>query len=99
MNLEPFSLIFSFLGVRHRVAAIKERLLENHRESRLIYAQNFINWTVIDWSRVIFIDEFSICTGDRGRIWVWRENGNRYDERNIALIQNTRRYSVSFIVW
>ena len=91
--------IFLSLGVRHRVAAIKERLLNFHRERRLNYAQQFIDWTLIDWSRVIFIDEFSICTGDGGRIWVWRENGTRYDERNIASIQNTHRFSVSFIAW
>ena len=83
--------------MRHRVAAIKERLRAFHQERRLIYAEQFINWTLVDWSRVLFIDEFSICTGDRGRIWVWRTNGTRYDERNIRLIQRTRRFSVSFI--
>ncbi len=81
------------------MAAIKERLQAFHRERRLTYANQFINWNLIDWSRVIFIDEFIICTGDADRIWVWRTAGTRYDERNIALIQRTRRFSVGFITW
>ncbi|CAG2166115.1 unnamed protein product [Oppiella nova] len=84
-------------GVRHRVAAIKERLREFHKERRLIYAEQFVNWTLVDWSRVIFIDEFGISTGEGGRVWIWRTCGTRYDERNLALIQRTRRFSVSFI--
>ncbi|CAG2173659.1 unnamed protein product, partial [Oppiella nova] len=84
-------------GVRHRVAAIKERLRDFHKERRLIYAEQFVNWTLVDWSRVIFIDEFGISTGEGGRVWVWRTRGTRYDERNIRLIQRTQRFSVSFI--
>ena len=81
------------------MAAHKERLRPHHKQRRLAYAQNFLDWTLIDWSRVIFIDEFSICSGDRGRLWVWRLNGTRFEERNINLVSNVERYSVNFIAW
>jgi hypothetical protein len=79
------------------VAAIKERLLEAHKERRLHYANGFVNWSLIDWSRVIFIDEFRISSGDRGKVYVWRVNGTRYEERNIALVNHTYRVNLSFI--
>ncbi len=81
------------------MAAIKERLLQVHIDRRLTYAGDHNDWTLIDWARVIFIDEFMICTGDNGRIWVWRVRGARYHAQNIALTQRTHRFSVSFIAW
>jgi hypothetical protein len=81
------------------VAAIKERLLDVHRDRRLNYANEFIDWNLIDWSRVIFIDEFIIPTSDCGRIWVFRTRGQRYADFNIAHAQRTRRFNVKFIAW
>jgi hypothetical protein len=74
------------------VAAVKERLREWHKERRLVYAN-----AILDWARVIFIDEFTICSGDAGKLWVWRETGTRFDARNIAHVDNVYRHSVSFI--
>ncbi len=87
-----------FIDVYRRVAAIKERLLQRHLVGRLTYANNMINWNLVDWSRGIFIDEFTIESGDRGRVWVWRLKGTRYESRNIATVNHTRRFKVSFIV-
>ncbi len=81
------------------MAALKERLSTFHRQQRLIYAEQFVNWTPVDWARVIFIDEFGIGSGDRGRLWVWRERGTRFEERNIATVSHTYRFKVYFIAW
>jgi hypothetical protein len=88
------NILLFVLGVRRRVAAIKDRLRECHKTRRLSYANQMINWTLVDWSRVIFIDEFRISSGDSGRLWVCRENGTRYEERNITLVDRTFRFSV-----
>ncbi|CAG2112224.1 unnamed protein product [Medioppia subpectinata] len=71
------------MGVKHRIAAEKELLTAVHTDRRLLYATNMKDWTVIDWARGIFIDEFCYSTADRGRTWVWREVGTRYDPQNI----------------
>ena len=79
------------------MAAHKEGLSDEHMERPFDYANEHIDWSLIDWSFGVYIDEFTVCSGDNGRLWVWRTNGTRYNAENIALIQNTRRFSVSFI--
>src|ERR1700742_466074 len=63
-------------------------------ERRFDYANEHIDWSLINWSFGVFIDEFTVCSGDAGRLWVWRTNGTRYNAENIAIIQNTRRFSL-----
>jgi len=86
-----------YIGLRRRVAAVKDRLREWHKIRRLTYANQMINWDLVDWSRIIFIDEFRMSSGDSGQLFVWREKGTRYEERNIALVNHTYRLNVSFI--
>jgi hypothetical protein len=81
------------------VAAQKELLTDIHRQRRLQYSEQFSDWNLIDWSRVISIDEFGISSDERGKVYVWRLNGTRFDEQNIALRSRTRRFSISFIAW
>ncbi|CAG2176707.1 unnamed protein product, partial [Oppiella nova] len=93
-------------GVRHGVAAIKERLRDFHKERRLIYAEQFVNWTLVDWSRVIFIDEFGISTGEGGRVWVWHfledsilHEIDRYlDDGNVHLLHDNHPVHKSNLV-
>jgi hypothetical protein len=75
------------------VAAIKQRLREWHKEARLRYAN-----LMVDWTFVIFIDEFHISSARGGRLWVWRENNTRYEERNIAEVNVMNRVTVSFVL-
>ncbi len=77
------------------MAAIKQRLREWHKEARLRYANLMIDWTFVNWAHVIFIDEFHISSARGGRLWVWRENNTRYEERNIAEVNVTNRVTVS----
>ncbi len=86
-------------GIKRRVAAQKELLTDIHRQRRLQYSEQFSDWNLIDWSRVISIDEFGISSDERGKVYVWRLNGTRFDEQNIALRSRTRRFSISFIAW
>ncbi len=87
-----------FIGVRHRIAAIKERLTDAHRIRRLIYAEQHINWNLINWALVLFIDEFSIESGEGGRLWVWRETNTRFAPQNVSSVSHTTRNKVSFIL-
>lgn len=95
-----WKLIFSELsGIKRRVAAQKELLTDIHRQRRLQYSEQLSDWNLINWSRVISIDEFGISSDERGKVYVWRLNGTRFDEQNIALRSRTRRFRVSFIAW
>lgn len=55
------------------------KLERQHRNSRLSYAREHLNWTLVDWSRVMFTDEsrFTLYTHD-GRQRVYRRPGERY---------------------
>lgn len=61
------------------------------------HANRLHAWTFDDWSKVIFIDEFGITTGDCGKPRVWRLKGTRYDQENIALRSHQGHKSFSFI--
>ena len=94
-----FLTIFHFQGIKHRFAAIKTYLDANSRNRRQRYANDFAVWTLEEWQRVVFIDEFGFSTGDCGCPMVWRLNDTRYDERNIAFHAISSRKRVSFVVW
>lgn len=57
------------------------KLLPRHREARLIFAQRHKNWTIEQWTPVLFSDESRMCLNGcdrRGR--VSRRPGERYTQ-------------------
>ncbi|EIE79399.1 hypothetical protein G6F55_010671 [Rhizopus delemar] len=65
-------------------AAHKPRLTARHRKSRLRWAKEHLNWTEDQWRSVVSSDESRFCTkGSKRGKRVLREEGERYDERNI----------------
>lgn len=66
------------------VVKVKRPLLKaKHRKARLNFAHKHLNWTMEDWSQVIFSDETKINRmGSDGRVWVWKRKGEeRYSDR------------------
>lgn len=85
-------------GLRAFRPATGPRLLVRHRQDRLRFARDHVNWTRDQWSRVLWTDEsrFSLRSPD-GRERVWRRNGERYAQCNIS--PRDSFYGGSIMVW
>lgn len=74
------------------------KLESEHREARQRYAREHLNWTLDDWSKVMFSDEskFMLYKHD-GRLRVYRRPGERYKQ---ACIEEKVAYGGgSILVW
>lgn len=73
-------------------------LTAQHKRERLQFAQDHLNWTVEDWSNVLFTDEsrFALFMSD-GRQMIYRRRGERYAPSNFA--QNVQFGGGSIMVW
>ena len=60
-------------------------LTTDHRVRILQFAQEHVNWSLVDWKNVLFADEsrFALHSPD-GRQRVWRRPGVKYAECNIS---------------
>lgn len=57
------------------------KLERHHRQSRLRYCREHENWSLDDWSRVMFSDESRFCLYKHdGRKKVYRRPGERYNQ-------------------
>ena len=73
-------------------------LTPQQRRHRLHWCGVRIPWSPADWQRVIFSDESRFCLGaDDQRIRVWRQRGQRQDERFIVSRHTSIRPGV--MVW
>ncbi|GFX51330.1 transposable element Tcb2 transposase [Trichonephila clavipes] len=75
-----------------------EKLLPDHRTTRLQWCREHHNWTEQDWACVLFSDEsrFSLSSDCRRQL-IWRESGTAYRPENI---QGKDRYQkCSIMVW
>ena len=66
------------VGFRSRAAPIRVTLTRNHMQARRAWARDRVNWTVADWTPVLFTDEsrFYLDVTDRKRR-VWRQRNQR----------------------
>ena len=73
------------VGLHCRRPAQRPTLAVHHRQNRLQWAQNHVNWRNREWRRVLFSDESRFCVdpGD-GRIRIWRRSGERFTQANIT---------------
>lgn len=84
--------------LRSRRPAKKPRLLRHHRRERLRFAREHLNWTVEQWSNVLFTDESRVCLrSPDGRERVYRRANERFAECTITEIISYRGGSV--MVW
>lgn len=67
--------------MRSRKPALCPDLSRNHRVERLQFAREHAEWTVEQWSAILFTDEsrFNVRSSD-GREKVWRRRGERFAE-------------------
>lgn len=74
------------------------KLAPRHKQARLQYSRNHVDWTLGDWSRVLFTDESRIClSSDDRRGRVLRRPGERYAQCTIA--QRVSYGGGSVMVW
>ena len=61
--------------------AVRPRLLPRHRQARLEFARQNVNWDNQRWEPVLFTDESRFCLDFHdGRRRVWREARQRYSQ-------------------
>ena len=72
-------------GVRSRRECIRIPLIRLHKQARLNWAQEQVNWTDNDWDPVLFTGELCYCLAftDR-RARVWRRRGGRFQDVNMS---------------
>lgn len=70
---------------------------KNVRE-RLEFAQQYKDWTISDWERVVFSDETKICRfNSDGRSWCWIEDKENIPVR--AVNQTVKHGGGSIMIW
>ena len=75
IHVTTLSDICAEAGLYRRVARVKVRLTDAHRQARLNFARERAHWTVDMWRRCIFSDEKGVCGDGIMRRLVTRPNG------------------------
>lgn len=74
------------------------RLTFAHRQARLQFARDHINWSARQWRNVHFSDESRFCLhGNDARMRTWRRRNERYDRRCVMPVRAYNGGSV--MVW
>jgi transposase len=79
-------------GIFSRIATKKPYLDERHRQRRIDFERAYRNWTLEQWSKIVWTDESSFEVGDNFRqIRVWRTAEEKYDyDYNIPIFKSGR---------
>lgn len=83
-------------GLHHRTPAKKPFLTQRHKEERLSFAQEYLDF---DWETTIFTDEKSFKSCQKGRLHLWRKNNTRWSEGNVRPNTESGRISVNMWGW
>ena len=84
-------------GLFGRVAQHKRAYSDSERNKRLAFANKHKDWTVEQWSRILFSDEKCFYgKGFCGRTWVMREKGTAFDPENCV---NKTAHPIKVNVW
>ncbi len=80
-----------------RKRATKPLLKQKHRQKHLTWAKEKNNWTVAQWSKVLFSDErkFSISFGNQGPR-VWRKSG---EAQNPCCLKSSVKFPQLVMIW
>ncbi len=80
-----------------RKRATKTLLNQRQRQKRLTWAVEKKNWTVAQWSKVLFSDESQFCIsfGNRGPR-VWRKSG---EAQNPCCLKSSVKFPQSVMIW
>ncbi len=77
--------------------ASKPLLKQKHRQKHLTWAKEKKNWTVAQWSKVLFSDESKFCIsfGNQGPR-VWRKSG---EAQNPCCLKSSVKFPQSVMIW
>ncbi len=80
-----------------RKRATKPLLNQRQHQKRLTWAVENKNWTVAQWSKVLFSDESKFCTsfGNQGPR-VWRKSG---EAQNPCCLKSSVKFPQSVMIW
>ncbi len=80
-----------------RKRATKPLLKQKHRQKHLTWAKEKKNWTVAQWSKVLFSDESTFCIlfGNQGPR-VWRKRG---EAQNPCCLKSCVKFPQSVMLW
>ncbi len=80
-----------------RKSATKPLLKQKHRQKHLTWAKEKKNWTVAQWSKVLFSDESKFCIsfGNQGHR-VWRKRG---EAQNPCCLMSSVKFPQSVMIW
>ncbi len=80
-----------------RKRASKPLLKQKHRQKHLTWAKEKNNWTVAQWSKVLFSDESTFCIsfGNQGPR-VWRKCG---EVQNPCCLKSSVKFPESVMIW
>ncbi len=80
-----------------RKRATKPLLKQKHRQKHLTWAKEKNNWTVAQWSKVLFSDESTFCIsfGNQGPR-VWRK---RREAQNPCCLKSSVKFPQSVVIW
>ena len=84
-------------GYNCRIPSTKPLLNPRQRQKRLTWAKEKKNWTVAQWSKVLFSDESKFCIsfGNQGPR-VWRKSGEAH---NPSCLKSSVKFPQSVMIW
>ena len=86
------------VGLHGRKARKKPRLNSSQKRARLLFAHEHKNWSLTQWSRVLFSDESRFCLfRSDGRVYVRRSVGEELQDR--CLTQTVKHGGGGVMVW
>lgn len=86
-----------FYGWKRCIACRRPFVSEKQTATRLDWARRYINWTVNAWATVIWSDEATFVTGERGRLYITRRVWEKSHPDCIQSVYRSGR--TSFMVW
>ncbi len=80
-----------------RKRATKPLLKQKHRQKHLTWAKEKKNWTVVQWSKILFSDESQFCFsfGNQGPK-AWRKTG---ETQNPCCLKSSVKFLKSVMIW
>ncbi len=84
-------------GYRCRIPLVKPLLNHRQRQRCLTWAKEKKNWTVAQWSKVLFSDESKFCISFRNQgPRVWRKGGEAH---NPSSMKSSVKFPQSVMIW
>nr|ACO51862.1 Transposable element Tc1 transposase [Aquarana catesbeiana] len=85
------------MGYSCRISCVKPLLNQRQRHKRLTWAKGKKDWTVAQWSKVLFSDESKFCIsfGNQGPR-VWRKSG---EAQNPSCMRSSVKFPQSVMIW